>query len=176
MKTKTNYQYYVEGEDEQKLLNTLKSQLRSIQIGKVDKFNVIQKRFNIARIRTLKQGTVVVLVYDTDIENISILRENISFLRKQTAVKNVICIPQVNNLEDELLRSCQISVIGELTRSRTKKDFKRDLIRCTNLGERLKICSFDISKFWNCIPKNKFSIWGNDAYKIKIGRDERQKI
>lgn len=119
MRKKTNYQYYVEGEDELKLLNTLKSELRSIQIGKVDKFNVVQKRFNIARIRTLKQDTVV-------------------------------------------------SNVGELTRSRTKKDFKRDLIRCTNLGERLKDCNFDISKLWNHLPKNKFSICGNGADKVKI--------
>ena len=70
------YQYYVEGEDERSLLNTLK--LRCIESGKIDKFNVIQSRFTTARMRTLKTGTTVVLVYDTDVEmNTKILDENI---------------------------------------------------------------------------------------------------
>ena len=48
------YQYYVEGEDERSLLNTLKLDLRCIESGKIDKFNVIQSRFTTARMRTLK--------------------------------------------------------------------------------------------------------------------------
>lgn len=43
------YQYYVEGEDERSLLNTLKLDLRCIESGKIDKFNVIQSRFTTAR-------------------------------------------------------------------------------------------------------------------------------
>ena len=76
------YQYYVEGEDERSLLNTLKLDLRCIESGKIDKFNVIQSRFTTARMRTLKTGTTVVLVYDTDVEmNTKILDEN-SFSEK----------------------------------------------------------------------------------------------
>lgn len=56
------YQYYVEGEDERSLLNTLKLDLRCIESGKIDKFNVIQSRFTTARMRTLKTGTTVVPV------------------------------------------------------------------------------------------------------------------
>lgn len=103
------YQYYVEGEDERSLLNTLKLDLRCIESGKIDKFNVIQSRFTTARMRTLKTGTTVVLVYDTDVEmNTKILDENIAFLKRQKGIKEVICIPQVRNLEDELVRACNI--------------------------------------------------------------------
>lgn len=47
------YQYYVEGEDERSLLNTLKLDLRCIESGKIDKFNVIQSRFTTARRDTI---------------------------------------------------------------------------------------------------------------------------
>ena len=69
MRRNTIYQYYVEGEDEKSIINALKQGLRKIESGKVEKFNVIQNKFTIARIRPLKSGTVVILVYDTDVEN-----------------------------------------------------------------------------------------------------------
>lgn len=165
---KANFQYYVEGEDEKKLLNVLKRDMHCIESGKVDKFNVIQNRFTITRIRTLKQNTSVILVYDTDIEKTDILQDNLDFLEKQTVVKDVICIPQVKNLEDELVRSCQIKKIEELTHSGSKKDYKHDLICCTNLKDRLEKCGFDISKFWCCIPQNSFQVYGNQADKIRL--------
>ena len=163
------YQYYVEGEDERSLLNTLKLDLRCIESGKIDKFNVIQSRFTTARMRTLKTGTTVVLVYDTDVEmNTKILDENIAFLKRQKGIKEVICIPQVRNLEDELVRACNIKNIVDLTKSLTKADYKRDLINCSNLSDRLKKCKFDITKIWAEIPKNNFKKYGNDSEKIKI--------
>lgn len=160
--------YYVEGEDEKSLLEALKRDLGCIETGKVDKMNVVQTRFTVARIRPLKPGTVVVLLYDTDVEtNIEILRENVDFLKGQKGIKEVICIPQVRNLEDELRNACDIKAIGEVTKSKTKADFKRDIIRCSNLGERLKVCGFDISKLWSRLPENAFKQFGNDAHKIK---------
>ena len=60
------YQYYVEGDDEKALVNTLKSDLRCIESGKVDVFNVVQNLLKPTRLRTLKPNTIVVLVYDTD--------------------------------------------------------------------------------------------------------------
>lgn len=169
MRKKAIYHYYVEGEDERSLLNVLKRDIGCIESGKVDKFNVIQNRFTIARIRPLKIGTIVVLVYDTDVEtNVDILQYNVEFLKKQSGIKDVFCIPQVKNLEDELVRTCEIRNVKELTKSGTKTDYKSDLISCSNLGARLNKCEFDISKFWSLIPNNKFKQFGNDAEKIKI--------
>lgn len=169
MRRNTIYQYYVEGEDEKSIINALKQGLRKIESGKVEKFNVIQNKFTIARVRPLKSGTVVILVYDTDVENNnSILEYNINFLRKQSAIKEVICVPQVKNLEDELTRACNVKNITELTKSNSKKDYKRELISCTNLSNRLQDCNFDISKFWSKIPQNIFEKFGNGAEKIKL--------
>lgn len=163
------FQYYVEGEDDKCIVNTLKSEMFCIQSGKVNVFNVVQEKFNLARIRTLKDNTIVVLIYDTDINNIQILQDNIDFLRKQKAVKEIICIPQVNNLEDELVRACsKINAVEQITRSSTKKDYKRDLIKCNNLGQRLQASGFDLNKMWKMIPTNGFKEFGNESSKICI--------
>lgn len=167
-KRTVNYQYYVEGDDEKALLCTLKRDYPCIESGKVDKFNVVQNKFTIARIRPLKQNTVVILVYDTDVEKIDILQQNIAFLNKQSAIKEVICIPQVSSLEDELLYACNMKCIKELTCSSSKADYKKDLIACTNLNARLTKCGFDISRFWSRVPANIFQPFGNQGNKIKL--------
>lgn len=169
MKNKDIYHYYVEGEDEKKLLDVLKKDLCCIASGKVDKMNVIQTKFSIARIRPLKQGTIVVLVYDTDVDNnTSILQYNINFLKNQKGIKEVICVPQVKNLEEELLRACNIRNITELTKSASRSNYKTDFISCTNLDARLVTCGFDISKMWKQTPNNNFKCFGNQAERIKI--------
>lgn len=168
MKNGIYYQYYVEGEDEKKLLDVLKCDLGCIRTGKVDIFNVIQSQLTNMRIRPLKPGTVVILVYDTDVDNVGILRKNIAFLKAQNMIKEVVCIPQIRNLEEELVYACLIKDARELTHSQTKKDFKKDLIRCNNLEVRLKQCGFDITKFWSRVPKNGFGVLVNDAWKIKL--------
>lgn len=162
------YRYYVEGENEKNLLEVLKSDLFFIRSGKIEKFNVVQKKFNKINIRTLKDNTIVVLVYDTDTEYTQILEQNLEFLKRQSAVKEIICIPQVYNLEDELIYACNIKNIKELTNSISNKNYKTDLNKCTNLDSRLKDCKFNIVKFWSKIPKNQFEKFGNAADKIKI--------
>lgn len=166
MKTQI-YQYYVEGEDEKSLINTLKSDMRCIAAGKVDVFYVVQNTFSSSRLRTLKNGTIVVLVYDTDVDNVDILRRNIKHLKSQRMIKDVFCIPQVENLEDALVDACDVNKAQDITHSKTKKDFKRDLIKCSNLDSRLKNCNFDVEKLWIKVPRNDFKEFGNDAEKIK---------
>ena len=93
------YQYYVEGQDEKKLVDTLKSN-GYIVSGKVEVFNVLQEPFTLLRIRPLKQNTVVILIFDTDVEMVEVLIENIKFLKRQKNVKEIWCVTQVKNLED----------------------------------------------------------------------------
>lgn len=110
----------------------------------------------------------MVLVFDTDKNDTAILLRNIQFLQKHSAVKEVLCIPQVKNMEDELVYSCNLKSVKELTGSKSLKDFKRDLLKCSNIASRLKNCGFSIVKFWSRMPQNKFSGIPNDAEKIKI--------
>lgn len=104
-----NYVYYVEGQCEEKLLKILKTDMRLIQPGKVIKRNVIQDKLRPAQLKTLKKGTTAVLVFDTDTDNTDILFENIELLKRETAISKVICITQVENLEDEIVRSCNVN-------------------------------------------------------------------
>lgn len=167
MKPKGIYHYFVEGDDEKKLLNTLKLQLECIASGKVDILNVVQERISTAKVRTLKPDTIVVLVYDTDVANTTILKSNIDFLKRQSNIKKVLCIPQVYNLEDELLRSCNIKSISALFGSFGTSNFKRDFKNCTNLDSKLQQNNFDVTLLWNKIPANNFSVFGNDSKDIK---------
>lgn len=163
-----NYQYYVEGQNEKRLINTLKTELKCIKSGKVEILNVIQEKFTKARIRTLKNNTIVILVYDTDVEQTQNLKRNIDFLKNCKAVKKVLCIPQVDKLEDELARACNIKNARNITNSDSVRDFKRDLTKCRNLASKLKLYNFDINQFWNKLPENGFRIFGNYAEEIKI--------
>lgn len=161
------YHYYVEGDDDRKVVNTLKTDFRRILPGRVETFNVIDKTLNKNHLMSLKKGTTIILVFDTDTGNVDILNKNISFLKKQSIVKDVICIPQIDNLEDELVRSTSIKEIKELTKSSSNNEFKKDVLHITNLKKRMEECSFDFSKFWSCQPKNEYKHIINEADKIK---------
>lgn len=133
------YHYFVEGPDDKKVLDTLKTDLRMILPGKVEKFNVVQNKLTKNRLMTLKYPTTVILVFDADAGNIDILRENIDLLRRQkNQIREVICIMQVI------------------------------LIHITNLSSRLKECQFDLSKFWVMQPSNQYKDIMNEAERIKL--------
>lgn len=161
------YHYFVEGEDDRKVVNTLKTDLQWIKPGKVQVFNVIEEELTSLITRTLKPGTIVVLVFDTDTGKKNTLLKNIRFLQKDSNVKQVLCIMQVKNLEDKFLRSCAISQIKELTGSKSNSDYKRDLLRQSNLADKLKKHQFQFEKFWNSSDKVYESIC-NDSAQIKI--------
>lgn len=167
MAKKEIYQFYVEGEDEKKVIEVLKKDMKVIVSGKVDVLNVVQQEIKLPRIRTLKAGTIVILVYDTDVEKVDLLERNIQRLNSSKHIKRVVCVPQVGNLEDELVRATNVRQVIDLLSSETLTDFKRDLIRCTNLDKKLLDSGFDISKLWCMIPDNKFSAYGNSSKLIK---------
>lgn len=162
------YHYYAEGETDVKMISTLKTEYQCVQPGKVEHFNVIQKELTAIRVMALKKGTIVVLVFDTDItSNTSILNKNIEFLKKQKNIDKVICITQILNLEDELIRSCNISTIKELTGSKSNSDFKNDMIKQSNFKKKLEDKDFNFNKFWNCSASNVFNYIKNEASSIK---------
>lgn len=161
------YRYFVEGESEQVLINTLKTDLGLIVPGKVEILNVVQKRINKNWLRTMKPRTTVILVYDTDIEKADTLEKNIELLKQCAAVKEVWCIPQVKKLEEELVRACNIKNVKELTGTKTIQDHKKAFINSSNQSHMLKRNGFDIKKLWSKVPDNAFAQFGNDSEKIK---------
>lgn len=101
-------QYYVEGEDEKKIINVLKSDLKVIRPGKVQKLNVTTQKITDMRLRALALGTMVVFAFDTDRGEVDMLKENIEIVKACPSVSEIILIPQVPNIEGELVRSCNI--------------------------------------------------------------------
>lgn len=160
-------QYYVEGEDEEKLLSVLKTDLQMIVPGKISKFNVVQNKLKKARLMNLRPDTTVVLVFDTDTDNADILGENIKTLKAAYAVRSIICVTQVRNLEDELIRSSDIKYIRELTGSKSDSGYKKDLIKASNLATLLMRHGFKIKEFWTKTPTGAFSKIANEASLIK---------
>lgn len=159
--------YLVEGEDEKKLVRTLITDMGLILPGKVRVLNVVQEKITRTQAVSFGELANIILVFDTDCDNSAILNSNIKLLKSLSNVQNVYCIPQVRNLEDELLRSCKIRTIRELTSSKSNTDYKKDLIRMTNLASHLKTSGFDIKIFWNRVPSGTFSGIPNDASKIR---------
>ena len=164
----TNIQYYVEGENEQKHINVLKTQLKMIRPGKVQKLNVIDEKITDAMLRTLQRDATVVLIFDTDTKNIDILNYNIRKLSQYNSVRNIITIPQVPNLEGELIKSCDIKKITDLLNSDSISKFKSDFIRISNLDAKLLEHKFDISIFWTQKAKAPFQDILNQSSEIKI--------
>ena len=83
-------------------------------------------------------------------------------------VNVVICVTQVEYLEDELKRSCNIRQIRELTGSKSNSDFKSDMIKDSTFHKKLLKHKFEIQKFWNQSAKGVYAEIRNDAEKIKI--------
>lgn len=161
------YHYFVEGQDEEKIVKVLKTDLQYIVPGKVQVFNVVQQRLTKLRLMSLKPDTTVVLIFDTDKGKTSILSENISFLKNYSNIKEVLCITQVKNLEDELTRSCDIRQIKELTGSKSNREYKHDMIKDSNFDRKLIKFNFNFDLFWSSIDE-AFSDIKNNAQKIKI--------
>lgn len=161
-------QYYVEGEDEEKPIHTLKSDLGVIRPGKVQKVNVIEHDLSGARLMTLRPGTMVVLIFDTDTRQVNILNRYLDKIKMCSAVSEIVTIPQILNLEDELIYSCNIKKITELLGSKSKKEFKTDIIRTNNLANKLIEHQFDINRLWCQQPVPPYQNIKNQAEKIKL--------
>ena len=161
-------QYYVEGADDKKIVDALKTKMGCIMPGKSQVLNVVMEEIKPMHLRTLAPKTTVVLVFDTDAGSVEILQKNIQTLRKCSSVSEIITIPQVSRLESELVRSCDINRIEELLNSKSEKDFKRDVIRVTNLDAKLREHRFDITRFWSATPIEPYHNIPNDAAKVKL--------
>lgn len=161
------YQYFVEGDDEKRLIETLKTDMRLIQPGKIQVVNVVQERLTDLKLRVLQEGTILIFVFDTDAGNIDILNENIKKVKKSSRVKAVYCITQVKNIEDELIRCTDVKNIEDLIGAKSKSDFKRDFIKEKNLKKKLVAHAFDLNKLWCMEPSHPYEKIKNDSKIVK---------
>ena len=164
------YQYYVEGENEKKLVEVLSKEFNFIKAGKVEVLNVVEKPIEDTHRRNFKKNHVIILVFDTDTNNIETLEYNIKYLKdcvKSKEIKDVVLIPQVRNIEEELVRSCNISDIKDLLKSKSKEEFKTDFNKATNLKSCLTKKGFDFKKLWRTKPVGVFSRFKCELSKLE---------
>jgi hypothetical protein len=84
-------------------VEVLSKEYKYIKAGKVEVFNVVEKRINNTRIMSFKENHVIILVFDTDTNNTKTLEANVEHLKclvKSKKIKDVILIPQVPNIEE----------------------------------------------------------------------------
>ena len=151
------YFYFVEGQCEQKLINELKSS-EMLPPGRTVVFNVLTKKISKSRIMDISKRSVVIMVFDTDAcQEITTLSNNVSLLKTQVEEVKVLYLIQVENLEDELIRSTDIKKIEELTNSRSEKDFKSDFLKQRSCLPLLEKHHFDLRKIWITEPPRSFA-------------------
>lgn len=172
------HHYYVEGESEKAIVCTLQK-MGLIKTGKVEVLNALQQPISEVRLRRLLHNTIVVLIFDTDVcrqpewrMKLGTFKNNLLSLSKSSRVHAVYCVPQVNNLEDELSRSCNLKLKDWFMSDRqTTTDFKRKLNHCSNLEQTLKDAGLDLVKMWSQkmpLPFEEVASICNDSKEIKI--------
>ena len=152
------------------LINALKLEPGKIAPGKVKVTNVITKLISKSDIARLKPGTTVVLVFDTDVRLTNTLKRNIENLKRFCSNVKVIFLPQVLNIEDELVKATDVKRVQDLTKSTGIENFKNDFCRmklpeCRRMLERH---SLDIQKLWISKVPEDFSFLKKNSNQIKL--------
>lgn len=160
--------YFVEGECEEKLINALKQEPSAICPGKVKKINVIQNVLSTSQLIQIQTGTIVVLVFDTDVPQTDCLKKNLKLLEKKCTQVKTICLAQVLNLEDELVRCTDVAHIEDLTHSRSRRDFKRDFCATTNTRNLLEQHQINVAGLWTTTPPEEFRFLDSVSATIKL--------
>ncbi|MBR4237527.1 hypothetical protein IKQ02_03745 [bacterium] len=148
------YHYFVEGECEEKLINTYKtSPYYYFQSGKVEVFNFINKEISKQRIIALNKNTIVILVYDIDIENMKTFEGNIKKL-DQAGFK-VYHIQSIKRFEDEIVYSTNLKNINKMFNTESYDEFKHRFINQSDIDKKLERVGFDKDKIWSRSNTNK---------------------
>lgn len=74
--------YYVEGPCEQQLIAALKEEPKKLLPGKIKIFNVVQNLIPKSQMLSIQSGTIVVLVFDTDVSKTLNLKKNLELLAR----------------------------------------------------------------------------------------------
>lgn len=159
--------YFVEGKCEEKFINMLKQPKNGghILAGKVEVLNFINEQITNLRIMNLKPGTLIVLVYDTDVQNEEMLINNINKLKKY-GFNKIYHIHSVKNFEDELIYSTNINKINDFISVMSVEEFKSKFLSMKEsaIDSKLKMHDFSMKRMWSRQGSGCF-----EMYKTKDG-------
>lgn len=162
--------YYVEGSCEERLINALKIEPRILVPGKVKVHNVILEELPRREVNMIQAGTMVVFVFDTDVEKTDILKRNIDHVKKYALQAKIVNLAQVMNFEDEIVRATDVKKAQDITKSSSLKGFKNDFCKmkmedCRNALERHHL---DASKLWITKMPSAFEFVQQGSAAVKI--------
>lgn len=162
--------YYVEGPCEQQLISALKESPAKLIPGKVKVFNVVQNLIPKSQMLSIQSGTTVVLVFDTDVTVTSNLQKNLELLHRYCGKLRIVFLPQVLNLEDELVRCTDVKNITDLTKSNSIRNFKTDFCKlkvkdCRAMLERHNLIA---EKLWSSKIPDIFSFVDHNNSQIRL--------
>lgn len=161
--------YYVEGPCEQQLIAALKENPAKLIPGKIKVYNVVQNLIPKSQMLGIQAGTTISLVFDTDVPQAVTLKKNIELLRRYCGKVRIVFLPQVANLEEELVRCTDVKDITELTKSNSIRNFKSDFCKmkindCRFLLERHHL---NCDRLWMTKAPAVFNFIDNNSNQIK---------
>ena len=134
-------------------------------------FNFTNRLITNPRIAVLNKDTIIILVYDIDVNKTDILEKNIAKLNK-FGFKKIYHVQSINNFEDEIVFSTNIKSINNLFNTVGKEEFKKEFIHSSNIIKKLDSVEFNKNKIWSRLntkePFNKYS----NKESIKIIRNK----
>lgn len=153
--------YFVEGACEEKLINALKKRPELILPGKVIVHNVIQNYIPRSRYLSIPPESKVVFVFDTDVPTTDCLKKNIEYISKYCKKAKLVFLPQVLNFEDEIVRCTDVSDVKEITKSKSKSNFKGDFCKLTDARSTLISHKLNVADLWSQNPPKPFTFVNN---------------
>lgn len=162
--------YFVEGPCEQQLIAAMKETPAKLIPGKVKVYNVVQNLIPKSQLLSIQSGTKIILVFDTDVEQTTILKKNIELLNRYCVKLNIIFLPQVFNFEDEIVRCTDVKKITELTQSKGVHNFKSDFCKLKTNACRaiLEHHHLKLEMLWTTKVPEIFSFVKNNSDQAKI--------
>ena len=162
--------YYVEVPCEQQLISALKEAPEKLIPGKIKVFNVVQNLIPKSQMLSIQAGTTVVLVFDTDVSQTLNLKKNLELLERYCGKLKIVFLPQVLNLEEELVRCTDVKTVTKLTKSGSVKNFKTDFCKmkvkdCRSMLERHQL---NIARLWMTKTPDAFDFTENNGDSIKL--------
>ena len=138
-----------------KLINALKvGRDNKIAAGKVEVFNIIQSPLSRMRAAMLRRGTIVILVYDTDVLKTDMLKRNVKIL-KESGVSAIYHVQSLQNFEDEIVYATSLQDINEFFHTSGRGEFKSAFIAHKDIVAKLQKMDFDDRKIWSRVNEKE---------------------
>lgn len=160
--------YFCEGPCDEVLIKALKEEPQLIAPGKTKVFNVVTSFLPKSVLLAIKPNTTVVFVFDTDVELTDKLKKNIEYIDRFCSKSKLVFLPQVKNLEDELVRCSNVAKVIELTQSKSISNFKTDFCRISNARAVLLEHQIDVLKLWTTNLPEVFAFVPRNSDLIKL--------